>query len=411
MNVLLIHQAFASHGDAGGTRHFELARYCSERGCRFTIVTSASSYLTGRRKKQNEIATSGLIIHRALALPDLSNNFFWRLLSFSSFACSSLAAGLLERKMDVVLGTSPPIFQAVAAWLTAVCRRRPFVLEVRDLWPEFAIDMGILRNKLLIYLSRRLEIFLYRRARHIIVNSPAYREHIMQKGIAREKISLIANGVDTAMFAVKTDERRCLRMWGLEEKYVVIYAGAMGRANDLGTLLQSASLLKEQHAIHFLLLGDGKERNRLQTMARELSLNNVTFAGAVAREEMPRILAECDACVAVLKNIPMFRTTYPNKVFDYMAAGRPTVLAIDGVIRQVVEAAQGGVFVPPGNAQALAGAIEYLVQNPDKAAAMGRSARLYVQRHFERHKQAEQFYQLLLAISQDRAGKRPLVAL
>lgn len=289
MNVLLIHQAFASHGDAGGTRHFELARYCSERGCRFTIVTSASSYLTGRRKKQNEIATSGLIIHRALALPDLSNNFFWRLLSFSSFACSSLAAGLLERKMDVVLGTSPPIFQAVAAWLTAVCRRRPFVLEVRDLWPEFAIDMGILRNKLLIYLSRRLEIFLYRRARHIIVNSPAYREHIMQKGIAREKISLIANGVDTAMFAVKTDERRCLRMWGLEEKYVVIYAGAMGRANDLGTLLQSASLLKEQHAIHFLLLGDGKERNRLQTMARELSLNNVTFAGAVAREEMPRI--------------------------------------------------------------------------------------------------------------------------
>jgi glycosyltransferase involved in cell wall biosynthesis len=269
------------------------------------------------------------------------------------------------------------------------------LLEIRDLWPDFAIDMGILRNKWIINLSRRLELFLYRRAHHIIVNSPAYREHIIHKGIAAANIHLIANGVDTKMFS-QTNGSVWREKWNLGKKYVVTYTGAMGVANDLETILHSASLLRHDEKIHFLLVGDGKERKRLQQTAIDLQLNNVTFADAVARTEIPHILAESDACVAVLKNIPMFRTTYPNKVFDYMAAGRPTILAIDGVIRQVIEAAQGGIFVPPNNPQALADAVSLLKQDPQKAAEMGKSARQYVQSHFERHKQAEQFHQLLL---------------
>ena len=147
-------------------------------------------------------------------------------------------------------------------------------------------------------------------------------------------------------------------------------------------------------AVHFLLVGDGKERDNLEALAEQLDLPNVTFAGARPKYEIPEILAASDACIAILQDIPMFRTTYPNKVFDYMAAGRPTILGIDGVIRQVVEAAKGGIFVRPGDDAPLAEAVLTLSKHPQQAKAMGKAARVYVIEHFNRHKQAKHFCEL-----------------
>jgi glycosyltransferase involved in cell wall biosynthesis len=189
--------------------------------------------------------------------------------------------------------------------------------------------------------------------------------------------------------------------FGLEGKFVVTYAGAMGLANDLDTLLRAADRLRDDPAIHLLLVGDGKERPHLEARAQALRLSNVTFAGAQPKCRVPDFLAASDACVATLKNIPMFRTTYPNKVFDYMAAGRPTILAIDGVIRKVIEAAGGGIFVPPGDDAALAGAVQLLHKDSQQAQAMGAAARDYVKRHFHRDQQAEQLATLLTDLSEN----------
>jgi glycosyltransferase involved in cell wall biosynthesis len=175
--------------------------------------------------------------------------------------------------------------------------------------------------------------------------------------------------------------------------------GALGLANDIPTVLQSAARLNDQPDVHFLMVGDGKERPKLEALASQLGLRNVTFTGARPKLEMPEYLAASDACLAILQDIPMFRTTYPNKVFDYMAAGRPTVLAIDGVIRQAVEAASGGIFVPPGNPEALAKAVRDLAKDPERTRAMGAAARAYVIRHFDRRQQAEEFVGLLKRLS------------
>lgn len=293
------------------------------------------------------------------------------------------------------MGTSPPIFQAVSAWLVAALRRRPFLLEIRDLWPEFAIDMGVLKNPALIWLSRWLERFLYGRATHLLVNSPAYRDYLVERGVPAVKISLIANGVDPDMFDPAATGEALRQELGLNGQFVVTYAGALGLANDIPTLLRAAGRLRDYPGIHFLLVGDGKERPDLETLARQLRLPNVTFAGSRPKSDMPAILAASDACTAILQNIPMFRTTYPNKVFDYMAAGRPTILAIDGVIRQVVDNARGGVFVPPGDDAALAEAILRLSRQPAKARQMGQAARAYVATHFNRHDQAQAFADLV----------------
>ncbi|HHS13509.1 MAG TPA: glycosyltransferase WbuB [bacterium] len=394
MKCLLIHQAFASHADAGGTRHAELARYCEPMGLSFDIITSPVSYLTGRRKSPNHQNLPGVRVHEAWTLRGLHRNFLTRVLCFFSFMFSSVFAALKISRTDVIMGTSPPIFQAVSSWLVSLIRNKPFVLEIRDLWPEFAVDMGVLKNPVLIFLARRLERWLYRRADHIIVNSPAYPKYLMERNVPAEKITVIPNGVDAAMFTRDAP-------WKLPVpepdpgKYHVVYTGALGPANDIDTLIEAANRLKSEDDIHIWLVGDGKDRSRLQRLVSEKKLGNVTFTGAVPKTAIPAILQRIDLCVAILRNIPMFRTTYPNKVFDYMAAGKPTLLAIDGVIRDVIEAAGGGRFTTPGDSAALAAAILEFKNNPEKGIRMGKQAQAYVAKYFDRSLQADQFLALL----------------
>lgn len=411
MRFLLIHQAFASPSEPGGTRHYELAQYCTKRGHNFTIVASNLSYLSGERfSDEKGIVTrqnlDGVHVFRAYTYPSLHRSFFWRVISFISFMFTSVWAALKVRPIDVVMGTSPPIFQAISAGLVATIRRRPFLLEVRDLWPDFAIDMGVLKNPLLIALSRWLEQYLYSRATHLLVNSPAYRDHLLSKGIRAGKITLVPNGVDPDMFDPASKGQAVRRCLALEGKFVVTYAGALGQANDIGTLLEAADHLRGNTSIHFLLVGDGKERTNLEELAKQKGLSNVTFAGSKPKSEMPEVLAASNACIAILKDIPMFRTTYPNKVFDYMAAGRPTILLIDGVIRQVVEAAGGGVFVPPGNGVALAEAVHELSRQPMYVEQMGVAARDYICKHFNRRDQAENFLKLLQRLTYHSRHRR-----
>lgn len=401
MRVLLIHQAFVSPLDAGGTRHFELGRYVRGRGHEFLIVASDLSYLSGRKHENTRGWVSrqeveGITVYRAYTYPSLHRSFVWRVVSFLSFMVTSVWAGLRAGPVDLVMGTSPPIFQAVSAWLVAALRRKPFLLEIRDLWPDFAVDMGVLKNPVLIGLFRWLERFLYRRADHILVNSPAYRTIIVGKGVPAEKVSLIPNGVDPDMFDPAARGAGVRSELGLRDEVVVLYAGALGMANDIGTILKAAMRLRSDPGVRWVFVGDGKERPALEAQAKEMGIaDRVQFTGARPKSVMREFLGAADICVATLQNIPMFRTTYPNKVFDYMAAGRPTVLGIDGVIREVVEAAEGGVYVPPGDPEALAEAVRSLAADPERRRRHGAMARQYVVKHFDRRCQASEFVALL----------------
>ena len=399
LRILLIHSAFASPSDGGGTRHYEFACKALADGHAFTVVASDLSYLSGtpvvkRSGLYAEQDIEGLRVLRAYAHPALHRGFIWRVFSFGTFVASSFLTALATNSVDLIMGTSPPIFQAFSSWAVAFLRRRPFLLEIRDLWPEFAIDMGVLTDPALIFFSRRLERFLYARSTHILVNSPAYRDYLIAHGVAPLKITLIPNGVDPAMFDPQSSGEQIRNKWGLEGKFVLSYAGALGMANDLPTLLRAADRLRGRQNLAYLIAGDGKERSNLEAETARCGLKNVIFTGKLGKSEVAEVLAASDACIAILKNIPMFRTTYPNKVFDYMAAGRPTLLAIDGVIRAVVEESGSGMFVPPGDEAALADAILELAENPSQAREMGLRGREYVIRCFNRNQQAAEFVSL-----------------
>ncbi|GIW50673.1 MAG: hypothetical protein KatS3mg081_0028 [Gemmatimonadales bacterium] len=403
MRVLLIHQAFVSPSEPGGTRHFELARLLRQQGIEFTIVASDLSYLTGkrlvpRRGLVTEQTIEGIRILRTYTYPSLHKSFAWRVVSFISFMATSMLAALRERDTKVIMGTSPPIFQGLSAYLVARLRRLPFVFEVRDLWPDFAVETGVLRNSALIWMARRIERFLYGHADRIVVNSPGFIPHLRRCGVPDEKIDLVPNGVEVSMFDPDDRGDEIRRELGLEGKFIALYAGAHGLANDLETVLLAAKQLEGYPEIAFILVGDGKERPNLIRKAEELSLRNVHFIPAQPKALMPRFLAAADVCIAILQPIPMLTTTYPNKVFDYMAAGRPAVLAIDGVIREVIEAADGGTFVRPGDPKALAEAVLRYYRDADLHHRQGRNAYTYVATHFSRSQQAEKLKNTFCAI-------------
>lgn len=401
MNILLIHQAFAALNEPGGTRHHELARYLAGQGHRVIIITGTVNYMTGNTLgkegiERTRIGEGEIILWRTKVYRAFHRSFIHRTFSFISFMLTSFWAGFRQRNVDIVWGTSPPIFQAVSAWLIAWLHRKPFLLEIRDLWPAFAIQVGVLKNPVLIRLSEWLERFLIRRATRLLVNSPGFIPYLREKGAQR--IDCVPNGSDPQLFETNQDGDRFRKENGLTEKYLVLYAGAHGMSNDLGTLLRCAEMVQTRAEIVFIFLGDGKEKPALMKQAEGMGLRNVLFLPPVAKTEMAQIINAVDACVAILKPIPLYGTVYPNKVFDYMAAGKPVVLAIEGVIKKVIEEENAGVAVPPGDAGALAQAIVKLAENPLLGKELGANGRRAIERRFNRQSLAQQFLMVLDSI-------------
>lgn len=400
MKILLINQAFVSPDEPGHTRHFEMAKFLQTRAHELVIVASDLNYQTGKKTIERkgifaEQNIEGVKILRSYIYPALHHSYFWRVISFFSFMFSSIYTSFQVKDVDLVMGTTPPIFQAVSAWFVAFIRRKPFLLEVRDLWPEFGVSMGVLKNPLVIGLARWLEKFLYKRATHILVNSPAYKDYMISKNVPADKITFIPYGTDIDMFNPNIDGAAIRKALNVEDKFIVLYAGALGQANDIDTILRAAQRLKENDKIYFVLFGDGKERQRLQTKANQMNLSNVIFAGVRAKKEMPKVIASANVCLAILQDIPMFRTTYPNKVFDYMASGRATVLVIDGITRDLIESSYGGVFVQPNDDKGLADTILDLSQNPDIVNQMGKNAREFLVGHLNREDKLNETLTLL----------------
>jgi glycosyltransferase involved in cell wall biosynthesis len=399
MHILLIHQSFVALDEPGGTRHYEMAEHLAQRGHRVTIIASPVSYLTGTiqgkpTRQTGQIAGNRQVtLLRAYTYSGLHRSFVHRVLSFLSFMISSFWIGLRVPEVDLVWGTSPPIFQGATAWGVARLKRAAFLFEVRDLWPAFAVAVGVLRQPLLVYASEWLEKFLYRHADTVMINSPGFEQHVRARG-ARQ-VELVPNGADTAMFSPGSDGAAFRQVNGLEGRFIVLYAGAHGISNDLTVVLEAAKILHDRPEIAIVLVGDGKEKEALKTRAIELGLSNVYFIPPVPKKEMPQVLAAADACLGILKPIPLYATVYPNKIFDYLAAGRPVVLAMQGVIREVIEKSGAGIPVPPGNATAIAQAILTLADDPKRGRAMGLCGRHYVEQYFDRPHLADRLVQLI----------------
>ena len=405
MRVLFLHQTFPSANEEGSGRPYDFAKQLVDDGHQVTIIAGGFSYLHGGKVAEGakglflrrEKHPAGFTVLRPWSYRGYHGSYFTRLITFISYMFTSLITALFAGKFDVVVGATPPISVAIIAWLAAGLKRSLFVFEVRDLWSEVAIHLGIIKNRILIQLVRLVEKTLYRSAKKIIINSPGFRHPLESLGIPADKIELVPNGVDLEVFRPGLDGGGIRRQYGLEGKTVGVYTGSLGMANDIDTILKAAEMGRDQ-GLAFMLVGEGKDGGRLRGLCRQKNLDNVIFTGPQKKQRVPLFLAASDVGVVTLLDIPLFKTVYPNKVFDTMACGRPLLLLVDGVAREVVEKAGAGIFVPPSDAEKLVQAMVWLRENKQEAVAMGNRGRLFVEKNFDRWECALHMERCLLCV-------------
>jgi len=402
MKVLFLHQTFPSANEDGSGRAYDFAKCIVNQGHQVTIIAGRFSYLSGNAFSSasrgfivREEHPEGFLVLRPWSYMGYHKSYFGRMLTYITYMITGFIAALGSGQYDVVIGATPPISVGIIGALVSFFRRTPYVFEVRDLWSEVAIQLGFINNRLLVAIVRRVERAIYRYARVIVINSPGFIPFLEGIGIPAEKIKLVPNGVDLDIFRPDMDGNAIRDRYGVRNQTVGVYAGSLGMANDIETILRAAEMTKDEN-ICFILVGDGKERRNLEAKCKERGIRNVVFTGPQKKGDIPLFLAAADAGVVTLLDIPLFRTVYPNKVFDTMACGKPVVLLVDGVARRLVEDADSGIFVPPADPVKLADAMRYLRDHPDSGREMGRRGRAYLEGRYDRIKCAQLMHQVLV---------------
>lgn len=404
MRILVFHQHYLMPGQPGGSRFNEFSRLWSEAGHEVTVVAGTVNYATGHtpdayQGKWLVSEQDGPVkVIRAHVPSSYSRGFAGRAWAFAGYTASASSAIAIAGKPDVVIATSPPLPAVVPGYLAAKRHRVPWVFEIRDLWPESAVTTGVLSATSPLTRSLyQLERFACRSADRINVLTPAFRDDLLKRELApAEKITFIPNGADLASFAPGPRDNAVRKRLGWDDRFVVMYAGAHGRANAVHQLVDAAVLLQDRPDILIALVGDGPERAAVEERVRSRGLKNVMVCGPQPKADMPDFVRACDVGAAVLQDNPTFRTVYPNKVFDYMACERPTLLAIDGVARELVEdQAKAGIFAKPEDAKALDAAIRRLADSPELCADLGRSGRTWVAANATREALAARYLEVL----------------
>ena len=406
MNILIIHQYFLEKDGAGGSRFNQFAKYWAQKGHKVTVIAGTVGYTTGQKNEKykgkwvtKEEVDRGVTILRCYVSESYNKNFLGRLWAYLSFVFSASWAGIfMSGKQEVVIATSPPLLVAIPGYIISRLKRIPLIFELRDLWPKFAIDTGVLKNSLVIKLSYWLENFIYRKANLINVLTPAFKDYLLKEKKAPEnKIIYIPNAADLDLMKPGPKNNWVREKFNWDDKFVILYVGAHGVANDLRQIINAAKLFKNNPEILFVLIGDGMEKLKLITVAKEQNLTNVQFLGSVSKDKIVDFINAADVCTAILD--PVFTTTYPNKVFDYMACARPVVLPIDGVCRKlVVDEARAGLFVRPEDAEDFKEKIFYFYNHPEARETMGQNGRRFVIERFDRQKLANQYLEIIKGI-------------
>ncbi|AEI47287.1 glycosyltransferase family 4 protein [Runella slithyformis] len=395
MRILLIHQYFLEDNDGGGSRWNEMSRFWQAAGHEVTVIAGMVHYMGHRPDKYKgryflrETNRDGVQVIRCHVSESYNKSFVGRLWAYFSFTFSGIWGGLRYAggRYDVIVVTSPPLFVGITAYVLSIFKRTPFVFEIRDLWPESAIDTGVLTSGILIRFAYWFEKFIYRKATLINVLTPAFREKLLtQKGIPDHKIIFIPNAADFSLsdeLLTGFDVAQFKKKQDLDGKFVVTYVGAHGVANHLVQVLDTAELLKDTNVL-FLLIGDGMMKKDLVAESQRRGLSNVRFINAVPKKDVFHYILASDVGASVLKKVDTFKTVYSNKTFDYMACQKPILMAIDGVSRQLVEEAQAGVYVEPENPSDFANKIRMYLENPDLGKQHGQNGYRYAKENFDR---------------------------
>lgn len=390
LHILFISHYFPPEVNAPANRTREHARRWVADGHEVTVITGVPNHPRGkifpgyRNRLLQEETIDGIRVIRTWTYITPNEGFLRRTLNYVLFGLAAVLASARVKRPDLVLATSPQFFVGIAGAVIARLRGRPFVLEIRDLWPDSIVAVGQLRHLPLIRFLEWVETRLYHSAQGIVVNTRAFVEHISSRGVPRERIELVYNGIDPTLFSPRPPDRALLASRGLSERWIAAYIGTLGLAHGLTTVLDAAERLRDERDFAFLFIGDGADRARLEADVAQRGLDNVQFLGLLPRQELPAWIASIDCLLVMLRDLPLFETVIPSKIFEFCAQERPVVLAARGEIRQLVEEAKAGFVIDPENDEQLARILRHVRENPEEAVTRARAGREWVDASFQR---------------------------
>lgn len=400
----------------------ELARHWSEAGEEVVVLTGMPNHPTGvvppayRRRARVRERVDGYEVLRTWLYATPNEGMARKTLGHLSFMVTSVVLGWrASGPADVVMVSSPTFLSIFSAWLLARAKRAAFVVEVRDLWPAIFVELGVLTNRWLIKALETAELAAYRAADAVVVVSEGFREDLVRRGVPAAKVHTVRNGVDVERFSPLTPAPEALRsrLGAGAGDTLVVYVGAHGISHGLETVVEAAAMLQGE-PVRVALVGEGATKAKVKARAAQLGVTNVTFLAGVPRAEVAGLLAAADICLVPLRDIPLFSTFIPSKLFEYLAAGKAVIGSLRGEAADILAGA-GALVVGPQDPDALARAISSLAADPARRAAMGRAGRAYVVEHFDRRHLAAGYLGILreaVANSRGRTaheGRHPMV--
>lgn len=388
MRILYIHQYFKTPQEPGGTRSYWIAKELVARGHEVVILTTRTSGGTG---DVDVVNIDGIKVVYFNIAYNQSMTIMQRLKSFASFMLQATKYGWSVKNLDLLIATSTPLTVGVPALLLKWFKKKPYIFEVRDLWPEVPIQMGALSNRFLQFLARWFEKTIYRNAEHVIALSPG-----MQDGVARyipiERTSMIPNMAKIEEFWPREKNISLMKTLGLSvDTFKVIHFGALGMANGVETIIDTARLMRDDKTVDFIFLGAGAMENTIKAICHKEGLKNVTFLARTPMKETSEIVNFCDVSLVSFKNIPILYTNSPNKLFDSLSAGKPILVNSNGWTRKLVESEKCGYYVNPNDPSDLKRKISTLKNNPVELKDMGENSRRIAVEKFDKKHLCRQF--------------------
>jgi|SRR5579863_569042 len=428
--ILYVSQYFPPEACAPAARVDEFSREWAQGGHHVSVLTGFPNHPEGvlhpeyKRRWWKGLAREereGVKITRTWLYPAANRGLWGRAANYASFAVSAALVGpWIAPRGGVVIATSPQLLVGLAGWIIARLGGARYVFEVRDLWPQSLEAVGQTTRRSLLYRALdRVANFLYRHADHIVVDGEAKRHVLLAQGVRADKVSVVMNGVaadfalDPESEAFRRERERVRTELGMTDQFIVMYAGTLGMAHGLGTVLAVAGRLSTHRDIRFVLIGTGARQavlvahNRPAGVPRpEPGYQNVRYLGKLPRREIPAYLAAADVCLVPLRRSEVFKTAIPSKMFEAMAAAKPVILGVEGEAREILEQAHAGLAFPPEDADALAAAILRLREDADLARQLGANGRRAALERFSRRRQAASYLELLEQLAAHRSPAR-----
>ncbi len=393
MHILFLTDNFPPEVNAPASRTHEHCRQWVAAGEQVTVITCAPNFPKGRvfdgyrnRLWQQE-TIDGIRVIRVWSYITANEGFVKRVLDYTSYMLAAFIASLLVRRVDIIVGTSPQFFTAVAGWAVGAVKRIPFVFELRDIWPESIKAVGAMKESAAIRWLEKLELFLYRRAALIVSVTHSFRETLMRRGVDGGKIEVITNGVDVSRFSPRPKDAALESELGFEGCFVAGYIGTHGMAHALETLLAAMAALQQRpdgKSIRLLLLGDGARKADLQAEAARMGLGNVRFVGTVPKEQVARYWSLLDVSVIHLRQTELFTTVIPSKLFECMGMGIPVLHGVAGESARIVEREGAGIVFEPENVAQLVDGLLRLKSDAELLNRL-RAASLAASGHYDRN--------------------------